>query len=70
MENKKQEFINCLYELKRYIFKEMHLSEALIKNEYNTLETERIKGRLEMLKFMFTSINEIIDKYLETHVNN
>ncbi len=70
MENKKQEFINCLYELKRYIFKEMHLNEALIKNEYNTLETERIKGRLEMLKFMFISINEIIDKYLETHVNN
>lgn len=70
MENKKQEFINCLYELKRYIFLEMHLNEALIKNEYNTLETERIKGRLEMLKFMFISINEIIDKYLETHVNN
>jgi len=70
MENKKQEFINCLYELKRYIFKEMYLNEALIKNEYNTLETERIKGRLEMLKFMFISINEIIDKYLETHVNN
>lgn len=70
MESEKQEFINCLYELKRYIFMEMHLNEALIKNEYNTLETERIKGRLEMLKFMFISINEIIDKYLETHVNN
>ena len=56
-------YINRLYGLKRFIQNGINLTKQSADKKCSVLEAGRLKGQLEILEKMLTSINEILNKY-------
>lgn len=56
-------YINRLYELKRFIQNGISLTKQSADRECSVLEAGRLKGQLEILEKMLTSVNKILDEY-------
>ena len=55
-------YINRLYELKRFIQNGISLTKQSADRECSVLEAGRLKGQLEILEKMLTSVNKILDE--------
>lgn len=58
-----EEYINRLYESRRFIQNGINLINKSINKACGEIEIGRLKGQLDVLELMLASIDKIIDKY-------
>jgi hypothetical protein len=58
-----EEYINRLYESRRFIQNGINLINKSINKACGEIEIGRLKGQLDILELMLASIDKIIDKY-------
>lgn len=66
----KKEFINYLFELRGRTQYEIDTIKKLYEQKCSILEAGGLRGRLEILEDVIRHIDEIIKKYLKTHIDN
>jgi len=66
----KKEFIDYLFELRGRTQYEIDTIKKLCEQKCSIFEAGRLRGSLEILEDVIVYIDEIIKKYLKTHIDN